>query len=114
MYKEKREDLREEYKQILKSIPSDNLVYLDESGFDINMIDKNMSGIEKEKDYMIIKVVIERTNKRITVISAYSNDTKQLISHMYFDGNTDANVFNIWLEKMLTSKLKTRSSNHNG
>jgi hypothetical protein len=29
-----------------------------------------------------------RKNKRITVISAYSNQTKQLIAPMYFEGNT--------------------------
>ena len=36
-YEERREDLREEYQKILNQIPKENLIYLDESGFDLNM-----------------------------------------------------------------------------
>jgi hypothetical protein len=35
-----------------------------------------------------------RKNKRITIISSYSNQTKRLIAPMYFEGNTDAEIFN--------------------
>jgi transposase len=48
-----------------------------------------------------------RKNKRITVISAYSNKTKQLIAPMYFEGNTDAVIFNQWIEEFLISELKS-------
>ena len=47
-----------------------------------------------------------RKNKRITVISAYSNQTKQLIAPMYFEGNTDAGIFNQWIEEFLIPELK--------
>jgi transposase len=48
-----------------------------------------------------------RKNKRITVISAYSNQTKQLIAPMYFDGNTDTEIFNQWIEEFLIPELKS-------
>ena len=48
-----------------------------------------------------------RKNKRITVISAYSNQTKQLIAPMYFEGNTDAVIFNQWIEEFLIPELKS-------
>ena len=47
-----------------------------------------------------------RKNKRITIISAYSNQTKHLIAPMYFDGNTDAAIFNQWIEEFLIPELK--------
>lgn len=47
----------------------------------------------------------DRKNKRITVISAYSSQTKQLIAPMYFEGNTDTKVFNQWLKEFLIPEL---------
>jgi transposase len=46
-----------------------------------------------------------RKNKKITIISAYSNQTKQLIAPMYFEGNTDAEIFNQWIEEFLIPEL---------
>jgi len=37
LYEERKESLRQEYRKILQDISPENLVYLDESGFDINM-----------------------------------------------------------------------------
>ena len=51
-----------------------------------------------------------RKNKRITVISAYSNQTKQLIAPMYFEGNTDAVIFNQWIEEFLIPELKAHQT----
>jgi hypothetical protein len=40
------------------------------------------------------------------VISAYSNQTKQLVATMYFEGNTDTEIFNQWIEEFLIPELK--------
>jgi hypothetical protein len=37
LYEERKEDLREEYQKILINIDKNNIIYLDESGFDMNM-----------------------------------------------------------------------------
>ena len=96
--------MRGEYQKILNQIPKENLIYLDESGFDLNM--------KKEYDWKTKGQRLydnrsgNRKNKRITVISAYLNQTKQLIAPMYFEGNTDTEIFNQWIEEFLIPALQ--------
>jgi len=96
--------LREEYQRTLNQIPEENLVYLDESGFDLNM--KKECGWKVRGQRLYDNRSGNRKNKRITVISAYSNQTKQLIAPMYFEGNTDTEIFNQWIEEFLIPDLK--------
>jgi hypothetical protein len=74
--------LRREYKEILGQIPKENLIYLDESGFDLNM--KKEYGWKAKRQRLYDNKSGNRKNKRITIISAYSNQTKHLIAPMYF------------------------------
>jgi len=96
--------LREEYQKILNQIPKENLIYLDESGFDLNM--KKEYGWKIRGKRLYDNKSGNRKNKRITVISAYSNKTKQLIAPMYFEGNTDTEIFNQWIVEFLIPELK--------
>ena len=96
--------MREEYQKILKQIPQENLIYLDESGFDLNM--KKEYGWKKKGQRLYDNKSGNRKNKRITVISAYSNQTKKLIAPIYFEGNTDSSIFNQWVEDFLILELK--------
>jgi transposase len=96
--------LREEYQRTLNQVPKENLVYLDESGFDLNM--KKEYGWKARGKRLYDNRSGNRKGKRITVISAYSNQTKQLIAPMYFEGNTDAEIFNQWVEEFLVPELK--------
>ena len=96
--------MREEYQKILNQIPKENLIYLDESGFDLNM--KKEYGWKTRGQRLYDNRSGNRKNKRITVISAYSNQTKQLIAPMYFEGNTDSEIFNQWIEEFLIPELK--------
>jgi transposase len=96
--------LREEYQKILKQIPQENLIYLDESGFDLNM--KKEYGWKKKGQRLYDNKSGNRKNKRITVISAYSNQTKDLIAPIYFEGNTDTKIFNQWIQEFLIPELK--------
>ena len=88
----------------LNQIPKENLIYLDESGFDLNM--KKEYGWKAKGQRLYDNKSGNRKNKRITVISAYSNQTKQLIAPMYFEGNTDTEIFNQWIEEFLIPELK--------
>ncbi len=63
LYEERRDDLREEYQKILNRIPKPNLVYLDESGFDLNMKKECGWKMRGQRLYMIIKAVIEKTKE---------------------------------------------------
>ena len=96
--------MREEYQKILKQIPQENLIYLDESGFDLNM--KKEYGWKKKGQRLYDNKSGNRKNKRITVISAYSNQTKDLIAPIYFEGNTDTKIFNQWIQEFLIPELK--------
>jgi transposase len=96
--------LREEYQKVLSQIPKENLVYLDESGFDLNM--KKEYGWKARGQRIYDNRSGNRKGKRITVISAYSNQTKNLIAPMYFDGNTDTEIFNQWIEEFLIPALQ--------
>ena len=96
--------MREEYQRALNQIPKVNLIYLDESGFDLNM--KKEYGWKVRGQRLYDNRSGNRKNKRITVIFAYSNQTKQLIAPMYFEGNTDTEVFNQWIEEFLIPELK--------
>ena len=84
--------MRKEYQKILKEIPGESLIYLDESGFDLNM--KKEYGWKTRGQRLYDNKSGNRKNKRITIISAYSNQTKQLIAPMYFEGNTNTEIFN--------------------
>lgn len=96
--------MREEYQKILKQIPKENLIYLDESGFDLNI--KKEYGWKKKGQRLYDNKSGNRKNKRITVISAYSNQTKNLIAPIYFEGNTNTEIFNQWIEDFLIPELK--------
>lgn len=81
---------------------------MDESGFDMNMVKEY--GWNHKGKRLYGERSGNRKGKRITVISAYSYQTKSLIAPIYFNGNTDTDTFNYWLEKHLipnTLKGKT-------
>lgn len=96
--------MREEYQRALSQIPQENLIYLDESGFDLNM--KKEYGWKIKGKRLYDNKSGNRKNKRITVISAYSNQTKDLIAPIYFEGNTDTEIFNQWTQEFLIPELK--------
>ena len=67
--------MREQYQKILKEIPKKNLIYLDESKFDLSM-KKEYGWKTREQRLYDNKKGQRKYLKRITVISAYSNNTK--------------------------------------
>jgi hypothetical protein len=102
LYEERREDLREEYQKILISIEKNDIIYLDESGFDMNM--RKEFGWKERGKRLYDRKSGNRKNKRITVISALKD--RKLLAPMWFEGNTDTNIFNEWIEKCLVPELK--------
>lgn len=97
--------MRQEYQEALKNIPKENLIYLDESGFDLTM-KKDRGWKTKGQRLYDNKKGQRKYSKRITVISAYSNQTRKLIAPFYFEGNTNSQMFNLWLKEILLPELK--------
>ena len=94
--------MREEYQKILISIEKNDIIYLDESGFDMNM--RKEFGWKERGKRLYDRKSGNRKNKRITVISALKD--RKLLAPMWFEGNTDTNIFNEWIEKCLVPELK--------
>lgn len=97
--------MRQEYQETLKNIPKENLIYLDESGFDLT-IKKEYGWKLRGQRLFDNKKGQRKYLKRITVISAYSNNTKKLIAPFYFEGNTNFEMFNLWIKEVLLLELK--------
>ena len=96
--------MRKEYQETLDQIPKDNRLYPDESGFDLTM--KKEYGWKKRGERLYDNKKGQRKYyQRITVISAYSNQTKKLIAPFYFEGNTNTAMFNLWIKEILLPEL---------
>ncbi|MFT4968185.1 MAG: hypothetical protein ACI9CD_001213 [Candidatus Deianiraeaceae bacterium] len=88
----RKEGLREEYQKALINIKKEDIIYMYESGFDMNMVKEY--GWNQKGKRLYGERSGNRKNKSITVISAYSNQAKSLIAPIYFNGNTDTDTFN--------------------
>ena len=102
MYEERKEDLRKEYQKALTEIDKAKIIYLDESGFDMNM--KKEFGWSLRGKRLLGEKSGNRKGRRVTVISALKD--KKLLAPMYFEGSTNTEVFNTWIEKYLMPELK--------
>jgi len=92
---------REKYLNEIKDLKKEEIVYLDESGIDMNIckdrgwgkIGEILVGKKSGKHY-------ERTN----IIAGYVN--RQSIAPMVFNGTCNSEIFNSWVEQFLIKELK--------
>ena len=92
---------REEYIESIKDIEKGRLVYIDESGIDMNICKDRgwgkkgeiLAGKKSGKHY-------ERTN----IIAAYVKGKP--IAPMVFNGNCNSKIFNNWVEEFLIKELE--------
>ncbi len=83
-------------------IPTDRIVYLDETGIDDNEVVKHSWEPIGTRAYSSKNAV---RKKRISIIGALKNRT-QLSATFIFEGMCDRNVFEIYLKKVLVTELK--------
>jgi transposase len=84
---------------------ADNLVYLDESGFETNVFRPYAWSRRGHKTYG------DRSGKRGTRTSLIAGKRgKQLLAPVLFQGSTNALWFNQWLEEHLIPELKPNST----
>lgn len=103
MYKERKEEERVKYLDILEDISLERLVYIDESGVDHNLIqDKCWS----EKGQQIIGERSGSARGRTSIIAALNNG--KIKAPMTFRGTADTELFTCWLEQFLVPELKPR------
>lgn len=98
---EANEEKRATYQELIKDIPPQSLVYIDESG--IEMSDCKDRGWGKKNEKLVGKKsgkYYERTN----IIAGYVNHKS--IAPMIFNGSCNTKLFETWVEEFLIKELQ--------
>jgi transposase len=91
---------QEAYKELIKNINTNKLVYIDESGIESRIIKDRGWGRKNQKlSSQKSGKYYERTN----IIAGYVN--KKSIAPMVFNGSCNTDLFNNWVEKILIKEL---------
>ena len=95
------EEKRDEYKELIKDIPLQSLVYIDESGIELTMC-KDRGWGKKGK-----KLASKKSGKyydRTNIIAGLVHNKP--IAPMIFNGTCNTELFNNWVEQFLIKELK--------
>lgn len=98
---EANEEKRKGYKEVIKTIAPENLVYIDESGIEERIV-KDRGWCKKNQ-----KLSAKKSGKyyeRSNIIAGYVN--KKIISPMVFYSSCNSKLFETWVEKSLIKELK--------
>lgn len=101
-YRERNEKARSAFLQKIQSIPQGNLVYLDESGIELQYQRPYARALRGEK--VEVPVSGSASHARISLIAALNNGV--LKAPMRFTGHTDTEVFNAWVGQCLVPELE--------
>jgi hypothetical protein len=93
---------REEYLKIIKDIPAESVVYIDESGIDLTICKDRGWGIKSEK---LIGKKSGKYYERTNIIAGYVNHKS--IAPMVFNGSCNTELFENWVEQFLIKELKS-------
>jgi hypothetical protein len=91
---EKDEYKRNEYLEEIKNIKIEDIIYVDESGINKNII-KETAWIKKGDN--IIQEVSGKKHSRTTIIAGL-NLKDGIVAPIYFKGNTNTEIFIKWLK----------------
>ena len=95
------EEKRAEYQELIKDIPKEKLVYIDESGIEMNLCKDR--GWSKRGEKLLGKKsgkYYERTN----IIAGYVN--RKSLAPMIFNGSCNTPLIEAWVEQFLIKELK--------
>lgn len=98
---EANEDKRDAYQEVIKDIPRQSLVYIDESGIEMTICKDRGWGKKSEK------LVAKKSGKyyeRTNIIAGLVNN--ESIAPMVFNGSCNTDLFNNWVEHFLIKELK--------
>ncbi len=101
LFSERNEQNRQAFLDEIKDIPLNNLVYLDESGVDEDLQRGYGWAPRGER---IHGEIAGKARKRLSMIAALN--AKAIKAPFYFEGYTDAEVFNGWVANCLVPELK--------
>lgn len=98
---EANKEKRDKYQEVIKDMPIESLVYIDESGIELTTCKDRGWGKKGEK------LVAKRSGKyyeRTNIIAGLANNKS--IAPMVFNGSCNTDLFNNWVEHFLIKELK--------
>lgn len=98
---EANEEVRAGYQEAIKGIPSESLVYIDESGIDMTICKDRGWGKKSEK---LKGKKSGKYYQRTNIIAGYVNHKS--IAPMVFNGSCNTKLFETWVEQFLIKELK--------
>ena len=93
---------REEYLEEIKDIPHQSLVYIDESGIEMNICKDRGWG---EVGEMLVGKKSGKYYERTNIIAGYVNNKS--IAPMVFNGSCNTELFENWVAQFLIKELKS-------
>jgi DDE superfamily endonuclease len=88
---------------VIKDIPKESLVYIDESAIDMTICKDRGWGKKSEK---LIGKKSGKYYERTNIIAGYIN--KKSIAPMVFNGTCNTQLFEVWVEQFLTKELRPK------
>lgn len=95
------EEKRKQYQEAIKDIEPEKLVYIDESGIDMNICKDRGWGKRSEK---LVGKKSGKYYQRTNIIAGYVNHKS--IAPMVFNGSCNTRLFETWVERALIKELK--------
>ncbi|WP_395476239.1 IS630 family transposase [Rickettsia endosymbiont of Pantilius tunicatus] len=95
------QEKRDKYQEVIKDTPIEHLVYIDESGIEINICKDRGWGKKSEK---LIGKKSGKYYNRTNIIAGYVN--KECIAPMIFNGTCNRQLFESWVGEFLIKELK--------
>ena len=98
---EAKEEKRQEYLELIKDIPKDKLVFIDESGIEVSA-SKVRGWVKKGK--ILHGKKSGKYYERINIVAGYVN--KRSIAPLTFTGSCNRELFEAWVEQGLIKELQ--------
>lgn len=95
------EEKRIKYQEEIKDIPKESLVYIDESGIELNICKDRGWGKKGEK---LVGKKSGKYYERTNIIAGYVNKTS--IAPFVFNRTCNTNLFEAWVEQFLIKELE--------
>jgi len=94
-------DKQDKYREVIKDILPENIVYIDESGIELAICKDRGWGKKSEK---LVAKKSGKYYKRTNIIAGLVNNKS--IAPMVFNGTCNTDLFNKWVEHFLIKELK--------
>lgn len=103
LYAERNEKKRQKFLADLKALDPGELVYIDESGIDYSLC-RNYARSKRGKQ--VKSDIYGKRSERTSLIAGWVHEARKIIAPYVFNGYTDAERFNGWVENCLVPSLK--------